>query len=44
MYWTPCARLMKSITPKTSVRPAAIKEQQDAELQSVQDLDEEERA
>src|SRR5262245_16449068 len=25
MYWTPCARLMKSITPNTSVRPAAIR-------------------
>src|SRR6056297_2143112 len=25
MYWTPCARLMKSITPKTSVSPAAIR-------------------
>src|SRR4051812_23171979 len=25
MYCTPCARLMKSITPKTSVRPAAIR-------------------
>src|SRR5438067_2247759 len=25
MYWTPWARLMKSITPKTSVSPAAIR-------------------
>src|SRR3954462_1887339 len=25
MYCTPCARLMKSITPKTSVRPAATR-------------------
>src|SRR5262245_46155311 len=25
MYWTPCARLMKSITPNTSVSPAAIR-------------------
>src|SRR3954452_11545575 len=25
MYWTPWARLMKSITPNTSVRPAAIR-------------------
>src|SRR5215470_13452573 len=25
MYCTPCARLMKSITPNTSVRPAAIR-------------------
>src|SRR5512135_71136 len=25
MYWTPCARLMKFITPNTSVRPAAIR-------------------
>src|SRR5262245_41095437 len=25
MYWTPCARLMKSMTPKTSVSPAAIR-------------------
>src|SRR3954464_4496946 len=25
MYCTPCARLMKSITPKTSVSPAAIR-------------------
>src|SRR5271154_3625948 len=25
MYWTPWARLMKSITPKTSVKPAAIR-------------------
>src|SRR4029079_9130015 len=25
MYWTPCARLMKSITPNTSVKPAAIR-------------------
>src|SRR6516225_9901850 len=25
MYWAPCARLMKSITPNTSVRPAATR-------------------
>src|SRR5262249_36235353 len=25
MYWTPAARLMKSITPNRSVRPAAIR-------------------
>src|SRR5262249_51542119 len=25
MYWTPCARLMRSITPNTSVSPAAIR-------------------
>src|SRR5216683_2175513 len=25
MYCTPCARLMKSITPNTSVRPAATR-------------------
>src|SRR6266404_8803421 len=25
MYWTPCARLMKSITPNTRVSPAAIR-------------------
>src|SRR6188768_3307253 len=25
MYWTPWARLMKSITPNTSVSPAAIR-------------------
>src|SRR5689334_2661032 len=25
MYWTPCARLMKSMTPKTRVSPAAIR-------------------
>src|ERR1043166_5915462 len=25
MYWTPCARLMRSITPNTNVSPAAIR-------------------
>src|SRR5215813_12640230 len=25
MYWAPCARLMKCITPNTSVRPAATR-------------------
>ena len=40
MYWTPCARLMKSMTPKTSVSPAAIEEQEQAELEPVQGLDE----
>ncbi len=42
MYWTPCARLMKSITPNTSVRPGRDQEQQHAELQPVEGLDDEE--
>src|SRR5215831_4293047 len=25
MYWTPCARLMKSMTPNTRVSPAAMR-------------------
>ena len=42
MYSEPCARFTKFMIPNTSVSPAGEQEQQDAELQAVEHLGEEE--